>query len=268
MKSLAGKIRAWGACEEWLLLTTFMVPLPAAAFAWWFVIAKPLWMAEPLVLRAVLLGYLVGALYPLPGLLLQRQGRTALANSLTLACVCLCGAAALLCLAPVAIWLAALGALAGAAGVFFAIHEIILRTAHVTDRRGVNYLLVVLPATLALSVTQTILWTSEQWNLVRLIALCCGAVAVYGGIGWLRRFPRPVSALPTMLVLGVTLAALAEVLRLLGGAEYRWAAYVLHAFGGRFLAYFGAAACLVSLPMVFVPPDAPEGGGADGERLG
>jgi len=258
MKSVAGKIRAWGACEEWLLLPTFMVPLPAVAFAWWFVIAKPLWMAEPLVLRAVLLGYLVGALYPLPGLVLQRQSRTALANSLTLACVCLCGAAALLCLAPVAIWLVILGSLAGAAGISSAMHEIILRTADVTDRRGVNYLLVVLPATSALVAAQTVLWTSDRWNLVRLSAAFVAAVAVFGGIGWLRGYPRPVSALPTMLVLGVTLAALAEALRLLGGAEYRWAAYVLHAFGGRFLAYFGAAACLVSLPMVFAPPDAPE----------
>jgi len=258
MKSVAGKIRAWGACEEWLLLPTFMVPLPAVAFAWWFVIAKPLWMAEPLVLRAVLLGYLVGALYPLPGLVLQRQGRTAVAHLLTVACVCLCGAAAFLCLAPVAVWLVILGTLAGAAGISSAIHEIVLRMAPVADRRGVNYLLIVLPATSALAVAQTVLWGSDRWNLVRLIAVSVGAAAVYGGIGWLRRFPRQVSAMPTMLVLGVTLAALAEALRLLGGAEYRWAAYVLHAFGGRFLAYFGAAACLVSLPMVFAPPDAPE----------
>ena len=64
--------------------------------------------------------------------------------------------------------------------------------------------------------------------------------------------------MPTMLVLGVTLAALAEALRLLGGAEYRLAAYGLHGFGTRFLAYFGAAACLVSLPTAFAPTGAPE----------
>ena len=267
MKTLAAKIRAWGTCEEWLLFA-FIVPLPAAAFAWWFVIAQPVWMTEPLVRKAVFLGYLLGALYLLPGLLLQRQGRTAVAHLLTLACVCVCGAAALLCLAPVALWLAVLGALAGAAGIFFAIHEIILRTADVTDRRGVNYLLVVLPATSALMVAQTILWTSEQWDLVRLIAVSCGTAAVYGGIGWLRRFRRPFSALPIMLVVGVTLAALAEVVRLLGGAQYRLAAYVLQAFGGRIYAYFGAAACLVNLPRAFAPTGAREDGGAGGEGVG
>jgi len=260
MKSVAAKIRAWGACEEWLLLPVFMVPLPAIAFAWWLVIAKPLWMAEPLVLRAVLLGYLLGALYPLPGLVLQRERRTALANSFTLACVCACGAAALLCLAPVAIWLVILGGLAGAAGLFLALREIVLRTAGIADRRGVDYLLVVLLATLALVVAQTVLWPSDRWNLLRLAAALVAAGGVYGGIGWLRRSPRSVSVLATMLVLGVTVAVLAEVLRLLGGAEYRLAAYGLHGLGARFLAYFGAAACLVSLPMVFAPPTAPEAG--------
>ena len=257
MKSVVAKIRACGTCEEWLL-PTFMVPLPAAACAWWFVIAKPLWMAEPLVLRAVFLGYLLGALYPLPGLVLQRQHRTAVSHLLTLACVCLCGAAALLCLAPVSVWLVILGTLAGAAGISSAMHEIVLRMARVADRRGVNYLLIVLPATLVLMVAQTILWTSEQWSLVRSITAFVAAAAVYGGIGWLRRFRRPLLALPIMLVVGVTLAALAEVVRLLGGEQYRLAAYVLQAFGGRIHAYFGAAVCLVNLPRAFAPTGARE----------
>ena len=259
MNSVAAKIRAWGTCEEWLLFA-FIVPLPAAAFAWWFVIAKPLWMAEPLVLKAVLLGYLLGALYTLPGLVLHRHDRTAVAHLFALSCVCLCGAAAFLSLAPVAVWLALLGTLAGAAAISSAMHEIVLRIAPVADRHGVNYLLIVLPATLVLVVVQTVLWTSEQWNLVRLTTAFVAAAAVFGGIGWLRRFRRPFSALPTMLVLGVTLAVLAEVVRLLGGAEYRLAAYGLHGFGARFLAYFGAAACLVNLPRVFAPPAAAEAG--------
>jgi len=241
----------WGTPED-RLLPAFILPLPAAAFAWWILVVRPVWMPELPVRQAALILYLCFAPLPVLMLLARPRGGATLVSLLTLACLLLFGASVFTYPEAVGRCLTLLGTATGAAAIALAMRRLLLALRDVADRRAIGFFLVVLPAVIIASCAQSGLWRwqPERFNLVQFIAVCLCAGATAGGLRFWRRFRGYSARLAVMLAGGLVLDVIAEGLRLVGGTRYILGARLMQAFGGGFLAYFGAAACLVALPKV------------------
>jgi len=240
-KALAGSPEGW-------LLPPFLLPLPAAAFAWWVLIVRPIWMPELEVREALVTAYLLYALFPLMALFADPRGPVATANLLTLATLLVCGASTLTYPRAASLYLAILGTAVGVGAITIAARSLLLALRDVSDRAVVNYFLVVLPAVLIVIVGQTVLWESDRYELVRLSAVALCALAAWGSLGLRARLPAHFVNFLAVLGVGLTLAAAAEALRSSGVKEYALAARALQGFGGQFVAYFTAGMCLSLLP--------------------
>jgi len=240
-KALAGSPEGW-------LLPPFLLPLPAAAFAWWVLIVRPIWMPELEVREALVTAYLLYALFPLMALFADPRGPVATANLLTLATLLVCGASTLTYPRAASLYLAILGTAVGVGAITIAARSLLLALRDVSDRAVVNYFLVVLPAVLIVIVGQTVLWESDRSGPIRLSAVALCALAVWGRLGLWARLPRHFVNFLAAMGAGLTLAVAAEALRSSGVKEYALTARALQGFGGQFVAYFTAGMCLSLLP--------------------
>ncbi len=242
-KALAGSPESW-------VLFPFLLPLPAAVFAWWALIVRPIWMPELEVREAVVTGYLLCALLPMLALFAdpRPRGPAGPANLFTLATLFFCGASTFTYPGTASLYLAILGTATGVGAIALAARSLLLALRDVRDRAVVNYFLVVLPAVLIVIVGQTVLWGSDRSGPIRLSAVALCALAVWGRLGLRACLPVPFARLLAVLGAGLTLAVAAEALRWSGVKEYALTAQVLQGFGGRFVAYFSAGMGLSLLP--------------------
>lgn len=258
MEALRSRLGKGSTPESWLA-SAFMLPLPAATFAWWALIVRPVWMPDLAVREAVGIAYLWFALLPALAVLVHPRGAAAVANWLTLAALLALGASVFLFPAAAGLWLAVAATLSASAAVVIAVRVLVRSLRPIPERGAVNYLLAVLPAVLVVVVAETVLWQADRYNVVRLVVVSLCAAGVLGSLRFWRRMARPYSRFLIILVVGMLLAVLGEVVRLYGGEGYAKLAMVLQGFGGRFAAYFGASVSLALLPGAFGGKGPPPG---------
>jgi len=228
----------------------FWFPLPAAAFAWWVLIVRPVWMPDMTVRQSVLLGYLCLTLPALFSLVLHPRGAAAASNVFTCMSLLVLGLANYLYPAATGWWLVILGTLLGAAAVVVAARMLLFALRPYPDRRLVNYFLFVPSIVLVVVVGESVLWQAERYNLVRLVPVAICTAMVWAGWPRWRRFSGAAGWASALLGAGMLLALIAELLRLAPAPRPMLAAQLLQEFGGRFFAYFGAGAVLASLPRI------------------
>ncbi|HUT75667.1 MAG TPA: hypothetical protein VM221_12640 [Armatimonadota bacterium] len=255
MRALVARIgRRWerresaSAHPDDALSSGFWVPLPAATFAWWVLVVRPVWMPEPEVRQALVVAFLVVTPLCLIGFWYRLTRIGVAVNLLALASLLLCAASLYAYSSAAEVPLAALGTVAGAAALTLAARALWCALRPVRDRGMATYFLIVLLAVLVVVVGESALWSWRQYDLWRLVAVsACAAAMLYGIRWWPKGRPVLVRFL-TVATTGLVLALVAEALQFAAGVQRSQAAGLLQHFGGQFLAYFGGGMSLTMLP--------------------